>query len=102
MENEQFYPLAALLGGLFGTSGAVLEASGPVLGPSEVAWSAHSASRGSRGLGDVYKRQLWGRLGALGSRKGDKTKNTVKHNGKLTILASVSYTHLTLPTIRSV
>ena len=31
---------------------------------------------------------LWGRLGASGSRKGEKTKNTVKHNGKLTILAS--------------
>ena len=59
----------------------------------------------SRGLGDVYKRQLFGLCMRYRERLGPRivdtvpmTRYAVEHNQRI----PVSYTHLTLPTIYSV
>ena len=67
------------LGAVLEPSWAVLGTSWAVLGPS---WAVLGPSWGPLGPFRSGFEGLWGRLGASGSRKGDKTKNTVKHNGK--------------------
>ena len=56
-------------------------------------------AQGSRGLGDVYKRQ---KVGQLHGFINPDYIETPYLTGKSNEVASVSYTHLTLPTINSV
>ena len=64
---------------------AVLGGSWAVLGLS---WAVLGRLWGSLGPSWGGFRGLLGRLGASGSRKGEKAKNIEQHNGKSTILAS--------------
>ena len=61
---------------------------GPSRGPLGPSWGRLGPSWGPLGPSWGGLRGLLGRLGASGSRKGEKAKNIEKHNGKSLILAS--------------